>query len=304
VADLRGLLRCPDCRQVLTWGSSLECVNGHRFAIEDGVPIITLGPGNQAEADQHAHQRAHYDREFSAAGPYRLDNWQRAYLRRMDLLWEDQPEGGPFLDCGAGGSAYTVIETARRGIQSVACDLSLEGMKRARRYAIAEGVADRCLFVVCGAEHLPFADGSFAAVASIAVLEHIPDDRAAIAELARVTAPQGRVMVAVPNSVDKMPALLRPIYRWHDRRVGHLRHYTPDGLVARFRASGLEPLRTIYSAHWVKVWQLGIHLAASRLKLNDTGLWWRMEEADRRAADRPNGMHLSLLLSRRRASAS
>src|SRR5205823_14013826 len=94
------------------------------------------------------------------------------------------------------------------------------------------------------------------------------------------------------------PALLRPIYRWHDRRVGHLRHYSPDGLAARCRASGLEPLRTIYSAHWVKVWQLGMHLAARRLGLNDTSLWWRLEEADSRAADRPNGMHLSVLLER------
>jgi len=298
MTDLRGVLRCPVCASTLAWGSSLVCSNQHRYAIDDGVPIMMVGPGSQADADQHAHQRAHYDREFSAAGPYRLDNWQRAYLRRLDLLWEGPAATGPFLDCGAGGSAYTVIETARRGIPSVACDLSLEGMKRARRYAIAEGVADRCLFVVCGAEHLPFADGSFATVASIAVLEHIPDDRAAIGELARVTAPEGRVMVAVPNSIDKMPALLRPIYRWHDRRVGHLRHYSPDGLAARCRASGLEPLRTIYSAHWVKVWQLGMHLAARRLGLNDTSLWWRLEEADSRAADRPNGMHLSVLLER------
>ena len=297
---LRELLRCPECRGRLSGNSSsLTCERGHAYPIEDGIPILTLKPRSEAELQQQAHQRELYDQEFSADRPYRLENWQRTYLDRLLLLWEGRETPGPFLDSGAGGTAYAVIETARRGIPSVGTDLSIEGMKRAQRYARSEGVADQCLFVVCAAERLPFADGSFAGTASIAVLEHLADDRGAIGELARVTAKDGRVFVTVPNAMDHFPAPLRPVYRWHDRRVGHLRHYSATELGEKGRAGGLEPLRTIYSAHWIKVWQLMLHLAAGRLGINDDRLWWRMEAADRRADQRPNGMHLSMLLQRR-----
>ena len=294
---LRSLLRCPECAGVLTWGDGIRCAQRHEFAMVEGIPILTIKEMTEADQHQHAHQREFYDREYGAAAPYRLENWQSAYLRRMAPLWEERT-ARPFLDSGAGGSAYTVIEAARRGIAAVACDLSIEAMKRAQRYAIAEGVAARCLFVVCGAERLPFADGMFGSAAAIAVLEHLPDDHAALSELARVTAPGGRVFLAVPNALERMPALIRPLYRRHDRRVGHLRHYSPDGLAERCAVAGLRVIRMIYSAHWVKVWQLAVHLAAGRLRINDDRLWWRLEALDARAADRPGGMHLNLILER------
>jgi len=64
--------------------------------------------------------------------------------------------------------------------------------------------------VACSAEHLPFGDGAFGAAAAIAVLEHVPDERRALRELARVTRPGGQVFLAVPNSVERMPFPLHP----------------------------------------------------------------------------------------------
>lgn len=46
---------------------------------------------------------------------------------------------------------------------------------------------------------LTFPDGGFDLVVCNHVLEHVPDDRAAAAELARVTAPDGLVVVSVPG---------------------------------------------------------------------------------------------------------
>jgi len=261
--------------------------------------VLTAPDASDAEAHQHHHQTAKYDREYGAYREYRLDNWQRSYIRRLAPLWAACGPTAPFLDAGAGGSAYTVIEAARTRIPAVGCDISLEGMQTAARFARAEGVADRCLFVACSAERLPFGDGAFGASAAIAVLEHVPDERQALRELARVTRPGGQVFLAVPNSVERMPFPLRQVYQWHDRRVGHLRHYSPEELRERSAAAGLEPARVVYSGHWSKVWQLAVHLPAARLGLNDQRLWWWLEGFDDRAADNDRGLHLNLWLDRR-----
>jgi SAM-dependent methyltransferase len=47
---------------------------------------------------------------------------------------------------------------------------------------------------------MPFADESFDLIVCLHVLEHVPDDRAAIAELFRVLRPGGRALIQVPPS--------------------------------------------------------------------------------------------------------
>lgn len=293
------MLRCPRCSAELTWADKyLACANGHDFPLVNGIAVLTLEEQSDVDARQHTHQSTYYDREYGTYQAYHLENWHRTYLRRLATVWEVCGPTAPFLDSGVGGSAYTIVEAARAGLPAVGCDLSVQGMVAARRLAEAEGVADRCLFVVCRAEQLPFADASFGGVASVAVLEHVPEDRKALAELARVTKPGGRIFLAVPNSIERLPRPLRRIYRWHDRRVGHLRHYSSTSLIERAKAVGLEPIKTAYSAHWIKVWQLALHLAAGRLRIPDDRLWWWMERRDGRQAERDSGMHLNLWLQR------
>jgi ubiquinone/menaquinone biosynthesis C-methylase UbiE len=272
------------------------CVDGHRFRVVDGIPILLLDDADEVARRQHEHQREFYDREFSGTRPYRIQNWQRAYLRRIEPLWEGCGEQDAFLDAGAGGDAYTVIEAARRGIPSVGCDLSLESMRTAKRFAEAQGVAARCMFVVATVETLPFADQTFGAVAGVAVLEHVPDDEATIAEVARVVRPGGQVYFTVPNTLDDAPLLLRPFYRRHDRWVGHLRHYSSDQLELKCGAAGLRHKQTLYTAHWEKVVQLGTHLVLSRLGVAHDRLWWWLEKLDARHGSRASGLHLHMIL--------
>jgi SAM-dependent methyltransferase len=171
-------------------------------------------------------------------------------------------------------------------------------MRSAKAFAAAQGLAEQSLFVVASADALPFADGAFGASCSIAVLEHVPDDERAIAEIARVTRPGGRVYFAVPNSLDRMPMGLRTLYRRHDRWVGHLRHYSGEELTSKCLPFGLRPVQMIYSAHWAKVVQLALDLPLKRLGVPHDRLWWWFEERDARAASRPSGLHLNLILER------
>lgn len=295
-ASLVELLACPMCRGSFEVAAeSVRCGSGHEFPVVDGVPVLL--PGEQDA--QHESQREIYDRVYAGHNAYHLELWQRAYVEKLQryLGWR---ESAGFLDVGVGGDGYTVIEAARRGGIAAGCDLSLVAMRQARRFAVDEGVGDRTLFVVCTAESLPFRNDAFDSASAVHVLEHLPDDRKAASEVARVVRPGGHVFIGVPNSFDSMPAVLRPVYRWHDRRIGHLRQYSPEQLTAVTNAAGLETDKTFISAHWPKVWQLVVHLVASRIRVDDSRLWWWFEKRDERAASRPNGLHTNLVAIKRK----
>ncbi len=198
----------------------------------------------------------------------------------------------PLVDVGVGGSGYTVIEAARAGRPAIGCDLSLEGLLVARRFAEAEGVADRTLWVCCSAERLPLASGTCGSALAIAVLEHVPDDRAALRELARVLQPGGLAWVTVPHALHHISPVFRHANLRHDRRLGHLRRYDADTLVAAGREAGLDSVEVQFTGHAIKV----VQLVAGRLS---DRLWWWCERRDRRRANSQQGsMQLSVVFAR------
>jgi SAM-dependent methyltransferase len=56
------------------------------------------------------------------------------------------------------------------------------------------------------AQEIPFADGAFDVVIIKHIVEHLPDPEKAVAELGRVTAPGGVLILATPN----LDSLLKP----------------------------------------------------------------------------------------------
>jgi SAM-dependent methyltransferase len=93
---------------------------------------------------------------------------------------------------------------------------------------------------VCGsAMALPFADGSFDLVAAFDVVEHCEPESAVLAEIVRVLAPGGRLLMSVPA------------YTWawthFDEVNGHHRRYTRGRAVRAVEAQGLEVLRATYA---------------------------------------------------------
>lgn len=98
---------------------------------------------------------------------------------------------------------------------------------------------------------LPFGDGAFTRILFSEVIEHIPDDRAALAELARVLAPGGRLAITTPNA--DYPLAWDPINKVLEATIGrpirrgvlsgiwanHERLYTPEDLAAKVAEAGL-----------------------------------------------------------------
>ena len=277
---------CPRCYSSLEGVTRPVCsACGTTYESAAAVPVLLAG-GISA---QQAAQREYFDAEFSALERYELPNWRLSFLERIVNALGVFEGGGPYLDVGVGGSGATVIEVARNGVDAVGCDLSVAGVVQASRFAAAEGVEDRAAFVACAAEALPFADGAFGSASAVAVLEHLDDDAAAAAELARVVRPGGLVWITVPNAYRYIPPPLWPIYLVHDRRLGHKRHYDERRLVDLLAAAGLEHVRTEYSAHPVKLAQFAVERLVPAAREPRSPIWWRFEARDRRRPGRALG---------------
>lgn len=92
---------------------------------------------------------------------------------------------------------------------------------------------------VCGsAEALPFADGTFDAVAAFDVVEHCADEALALSEMRRVLRPGGVLLVSVPA------------YQWawtdHDVHNQHFRRYTRRRMTRALAGADLEVLRATH----------------------------------------------------------
>jgi SAM-dependent methyltransferase len=100
-----------------------------------------------------------------------------------------------------------------------------------RRLADSGPDGPRPAVIVCAAgENLPYPDETFDVVLSNEVIEHVQDDRAAVAEMARVLKPGGRVLIFCPNRW--YPVETHGVY-WRGRYVfGNipLVNYLPDPL--------------------------------------------------------------------------
>jgi len=153
-------------------------------------------------------------------------------------------DGEALLDLGCGFGRHA-FEAARRGANVVALDagrdevVGVANMFAAMRHAgelVAYEPHTAC--VQGDALHLPFPDASFDRVIASEVLEHIPHDELAMAELARVLRPGGTIAVTVPRFG---PELLNWALsdEYHNVPGGHVRIYRRRILEQRLAAAGL-----------------------------------------------------------------
>ncbi len=92
---------------------------------------------------------------------------------------------------------------------------------------------------------LPFADGEFDRIVAAEILEHMPADLQALAELVRVLRPGGTVALTVPRWLPEA-VCWRLSRDYHDTPGGHIRIYTDAELVTKAaeRGPGLRRPRT------------------------------------------------------------
>ncbi|WP_024801011.1 class I SAM-dependent methyltransferase [Nocardia sp. BMG51109] len=158
--------------------------------------------------------------------------------------------GTRIIDVGCGQGRHS-FEAYRRGADVVAFDQNADDLADVKQMfgALAEaGEAASCAkaeTVQGDALALPFEDEEFDVVVASEILEHIPEDDRAIAELVRVLKPGGALAVTVPRHLpERICWLLSDEY--HANEGGHVRIYRADELRNKISGRGL---RFIHSAH-------------------------------------------------------
>jgi SAM-dependent methyltransferase len=170
-----------------------------------------------------------------------IEIWtRRAILERIGPL----PSGATIADVGCStGYLLEDLRTARPDARLVGVDLVESGLCAAHR-----NIPDAILLQadVCT---LPVEDASFDAVVSANLLEHVPVDALALAELYRVLRPGARAVLVVPACPG--------VYDYYDRFLGHERRYARAELSAKARRAGFEVIEDIhlgsilFPAFWV-----------------------------------------------------
>ncbi len=275
---VEGWLRCPRCRALLEReGDAYRCVAaGHRWPIVLGIPDFRLSedPLIPLEDDYRKGEKllhAAASRSFRELVSYywtlptypptprdlsaRFIHHVLTDEERSAGYAESLGSGRACIDVGCGAGVLAQAMTSRFTV-SVAVDVGFRWLVVARRGFEERGLP---VNIVCAnAEHLPFMDAQFDTVTSVALLEHVPNADAVLAECARLTVPGGRVFVSTTNrfslapephvriwGLGFLPRRFMPTYvRWRRGMAYEKKHLLSAWELARgMRRAGLDPVR-------------------------------------------------------------
>ena len=169
--------------------------------------------------------------------------WRAGQERRLDLIrhWSEGRTKGRVLENGCGVGEY-LARLSEEAAFAVGMDIEFPRLEEAKK---------KNSNLVCAAgEALPFKRDFFDLVLSNEVIEHVQDDRMAIAECAAVLAEGGRLVLFCPNRgypFETHGIYIRGEYRfgnkflvnylpkkWRNRLAPHVRAYSSKDIYKLF----------------------------------------------------------------------
>jgi SAM-dependent methyltransferase len=190
--------------------------------------------------------------------------------------WLGLAAGQRLLDFGCGGGRHA-LEAMRLGALATALDSDRKEAEGATAWMVTMQEEDKDTANSGGQGHavvgdgraLPFPDGCFDKVIAAEVLEHVPDDGAVLAELARVLRGGGAMAVTVPRWFPEVVNWALSS-EYHNVAGGHVRIYRRAQLRRRLRSAGLVPGRAhhahaLHSPYWWLRCVVGIGREDNRL---------------------------------------
>jgi ubiquinone/menaquinone biosynthesis C-methylase UbiE len=188
-----------------------------------------------------------YTRAYSNSPEWPIVLRQRKPLfRRIAISSCQCLAQGTVLDMGTGPGTLPrfLVETAPN-IRAVGIDIEPALLQDARRDASRDGVQNRASFLLADAHALPFSDGSFDMVLSIASLHLWHDRQKAINESYRVLRKGGVVSMLVGR---------RLVYPGKVWLLDFVTKRSAKYLKSVFEAAGFKEIRTVYAeSSWLRI---------------------------------------------------
>jgi ubiquinone/menaquinone biosynthesis C-methylase UbiE len=210
---------------------------------------------------------------YHANGAGHNGNGAMSRLDTVDLDLLGLREGDRLLDVGCGTGRH-LVRACRKECLVIGVDRNVDELMAFKFFGYCLACERKLLAcanaVVGDGRRLPLADESVDRVICTEVLEHIPDDRAFVAELSRVLRPGGSIAVSVPDARSEW--LVRRLASVHKVPPGeHLRRYHRGQIAGLLRENGLEmyaqrfrhSLETPYWLLWLGAGEGGVRRRAS-----------------------------------------
>ena len=124
------------------------------------------------------------------------------------------------IGCGRGGFSCWLVSQSQKPNEVIAMDFAVTAIEKGRAFATQNGLSN-IIWEVGDIQNIPQPDDSFDTVISCETVEHVPDPRKAISELARVLKPGGRLFLTTPNYLGTL-GLYRIYLRLRGRRYSEV----------------------------------------------------------------------------------
>ena len=167
--------------------------------------------------------------------------------------------GFRILDIGCGSGRHTCEAYRCRDVFVIGADLALDDIMEARNRLqfhdqLGEHGGGAWQLNMADIRHLPYKRHAFDLVICSEVMEHIPDEKQAVLELARILKPGKQLALSVPRYMpERICWMLSQEY--HKANQGHIRIYRKKGIVqlleqAGFTHWGSHFAHSLHSPYW------------------------------------------------------